>query len=355
MKVFLLGSDAFSVFAARGLRRAREHAQPSVWAVRPKTPRNDPLKLYCEEQRLPFAYLERGEDDKPDYAPLLQRAELEAPASHVLLACSFGSMVPTRVIDAFSASYVVHPSLLPKFRGAAPIAAALLHGEEVSGVSVVGMSRQSFDAGPVFLQKELPVPVEFVFTDLFQALGLLARDAVAELLHRHEELATQGRPQEAGTAAPKLQPGQNRLEPQRMSAEEIVRRFRAFTGSTLKNVYCELPGTTDRLIFKQLRAVKPGQRFCAAEGADALFPPGVLFNAEKQFRRSLVLAAREGFVEVADAVLASNSALRFGLLRPRLIPPERWDAFITFQRMRVMDAQQLQSFKRLLRTSLALK
>lgn len=68
------------------------------------------------------------------------------------MACSFGLMVPSSLIDTFkNVSYVVHPSLLPKHRGASPISGVFLGGENETGVSIVGMSKDKFDAGEIYL------------------------------------------------------------------------------------------------------------------------------------------------------------------------------------------------------------
>ena len=66
---------------------------------------------------------------------------------------SFGHMVPGRVIEAFPNGMVVmHPSLLPKYRGACPIQHAILNQEDETGVSVIEISKRTFDAGDILLQ-----------------------------------------------------------------------------------------------------------------------------------------------------------------------------------------------------------
>jgi methionyl-tRNA formyltransferase len=63
-------------------------------------------------------------------------------------------MIPDFLIDDFKGNcFVVHPSILPKHRGSSPISAALLAGDNNSGVSIVEISKGKFDAGKIFLQK----------------------------------------------------------------------------------------------------------------------------------------------------------------------------------------------------------
>lgn len=61
-------------------------------------------------------------------------------------------MIPNKVIDIFrNKCYVLHPSLLPLYRGCSPISACLLNGDNTTGISIVEMSKQKFDAGSVIL------------------------------------------------------------------------------------------------------------------------------------------------------------------------------------------------------------
>ena len=63
---------------------------------------------------------------------------------------SFGHMIPGEVIDSFQKGMLVmHPSLLPKFRGACPIQHAILQGEKKTGVSIIEISKNKFDAGDI--------------------------------------------------------------------------------------------------------------------------------------------------------------------------------------------------------------
>ena len=63
---------------------------------------------------------------------------------------SFGHMIPDNIIDRFTQGMlVVHPSLLPKYRGSCPIQHAILNKEKETGVSVIEISKNKFDAGAI--------------------------------------------------------------------------------------------------------------------------------------------------------------------------------------------------------------
>lgn len=59
-------------------------------------------------------------------------------------------MIRNDIIDHFSNAFVIHPSLLPKYRGSTPISACLLNNDKETGISFVGMSKNKFDAGDIF-------------------------------------------------------------------------------------------------------------------------------------------------------------------------------------------------------------
>ena len=81
-------------------------------------------------------------------------------------------MVPGQVIDSFDKGMLVmHPSLLPKFRGACPIQHAILDGETKTGVSIIEISKNKFDAGDILWQKEMPMNQNTKFDELQQSLS----------------------------------------------------------------------------------------------------------------------------------------------------------------------------------------
>jgi methionyl-tRNA formyltransferase len=85
---------------------------------------------------------------------------------------SYGYMIPNSVIDVFEKGMiVVHPSLLPKYRGGAPIFHAIANGDEVSGVSYIDISKRKFDQGNILHQVETPIPTDKPYKDIEQILA----------------------------------------------------------------------------------------------------------------------------------------------------------------------------------------
>jgi methionyl-tRNA formyltransferase len=159
--------------------------------------------------------------------------ELRAAAPDVGVVVAFGQFLPKAVRELPARGYCInaHASLLPRWRGAAPIARALLAGDAKTGVSVMLVERE-MDAGAVALVRETPIGPEESCGELTQRLAGLAADALLEALGRIESDTALWHEQEREgvTLAPKLERGEALLSFEE-SAEALVRRVRAFSPS----------------------------------------------------------------------------------------------------------------------------
>ncbi len=149
----------------------------------------------------------------------------------------------------------VHPSLVPRWRGAAPIERALIAGDERTGVAIFRVV-EALDAGPVALVEEIEIGAGEDFDSLEARLAELGGELLVAALDRLErgelELTEQG--EEGATYAEKLDPGERRLDPAR-PASELERIVRAI--ATRLGTYVELEGG-ERLGVKSATAVADG-------------------------------------------------------------------------------------------------
>lgn len=101
--------------------------------------------------------------------------------------CSYGYMIPAKVIKSFSRGMiVVHPSLLPKYRGGAPIYHAVANGDSQSGISYIEVSKGKFDAGNILYQSTLDLPQDQEYSQIEELLSLNAADRLPYVLHHLE-------------------------------------------------------------------------------------------------------------------------------------------------------------------------
>jgi len=223
-------------------------------------------------------------------------AQLAAWRPDVIIVAAFGQILRQDVLDLPPRSHGclnVHASLLPRWRGAAPIAAAILAGDEVTGVTIMLMD-VGLDTGPVLAQREEPIRPGDTKADLEKRLALLGTELLIETLPPYlvGELLPWPQPEEGVTYAKQLRKEDGLLDWSR-PAVELDRRVRAFTS---------WPGafTTWRgQRLKVLRAVPlPGWR------GDA--PPGTMVALAD----SSAEADRRSVAEVGAAVATGEGALR---------------------------------------------
>ncbi len=140
--------------------------------------------------------------------------ELKKLAPDLLVVISFGVILPEEVIRIPRlATLNVHPSLLPRYRGAAPIQWALMNGDPETGVSIVRMIKK-LDAGDILLQKKTPIGPEEDMDSLEKRLSALGCETLLESLALLEAGRVSWTPQEDGKAsyARKLQKEDGRID-----------------------------------------------------------------------------------------------------------------------------------------------
>ena len=193
--------------------------------------------------------------------------------------CAFGALIKEPLLSSYP-MLNVHPSLLPRWRGAAPIERAIEAGDRVTGVSIMRPTAE-LDAGPVCLVGREPISPDDDFGSLSERLARLAGDLLVEALDRRPPFREQ--PSEGVTFADKLSPEDRRLDPS-FDAPTLERRVRALTPHV--GAFVELPNG-ERLGVARARA--------AASGHDPL-EPGAL-RAEDGH---LLLGCADGPLELLE-------------------------------------------------------
>ena len=141
-----------------------------------------------------------------------------------VLICAYGALIKEPLLSEH-AMLNVHPSLLPRWRGAAPIERAIEAGDAVTGVSIMRPVAE-MDAGPVCLQREEPVLPDDDYGTLSARLAELGGRLLVEVLDTRPECVEQ--PRAGVTVAAKIAADDRRLDPA-LDADELERRVRALT------------------------------------------------------------------------------------------------------------------------------
>jgi len=196
--------------------------------------------------------LELAQAENVNAEPALERIRAARPEA--LVVCAFGQLIREPLLSELPILNL-HPSLLPRWRGAAPIERAIMAGDERTGVCIMRLT-EGLDSGPVALREETGIGPEEDFEALAARLAALG----GELLVRALDLLAEGRLEFVGqgedgvTYAEKIDPAERRLDPARPAAElaAVVRALTPHVGA-----YLETEGD-ERLGVRRAAAVEAG-------------------------------------------------------------------------------------------------
>jgi methionyl-tRNA formyltransferase len=214
-----------SEFAAAVLRRlARSPHRPALVVTRPDRRRGRGRRLasppVAELARELAIELDQPESVNDDEA----RARIAAAQPEAVCVCAFGALIKEPLLSEHR-MLNVHPSLLPRWRGAAPIERAIMAGDERTGVSIMEVTA-GLDSGPVCLQEDEPIAADDSYGTLAARLARSGGELLVRALDENPPSAEQD--EERATYAEKIGPEDRRLDPSR-AARELERVVRALT------------------------------------------------------------------------------------------------------------------------------
>jgi len=170
--------------------------------------------------------------------PVIQPEKLRQPEAmdqlhtwlpDVIVVAAFGQILKQNVLDLPKFGCInVHASLLPRWRGAAPINAAILHGDENTGITIMKMD-VGLDTGPILSRRSVPIKPEETAGSLFETLSQLGADLLLDTLPAYlaGEIEPRPQPEQGATYAPMLKKEDGLLDFSR-PAKELERKVRAF-------------------------------------------------------------------------------------------------------------------------------
>jgi methionyl-tRNA formyltransferase len=191
---------------------------------------------------------------------------LRAQHADLGVVLAYGRILPKDVLAAPRLGCVnLHASLLPKYRGAAPIQRALANGETVTGVSLMQMD-EGLDTGPVFSRRSLPIAEDWDAGTLTEKMAALCAEMVSEELPRvFEGASTVPQDSLAATHAPPITAEETRLN-WGLAAEQLHHLVRAFAPTPGAHTYCKgkrIKILKTRLGHFESQAAPPGTVICS--------------------------------------------------------------------------------------------
>jgi methionyl-tRNA formyltransferase len=213
-----MGTPAFAVPSLSALARSETITlvvtNPDRPSGRGRTLSPPPVKEEAERRGLPVFQPEKAKH--PDSV-----ARIAAEKPDLIVVAAYGHILPKSILDIPAHGCInVHASLLPKYRGAAPINWAVARGETATGVTIMKMD-VGMDTGPMLLAREIPIAFEDTAQTMYEKLSRLGAEALSEALSRLHEGTLSETPQDdaLATYAPMLKKEHGQIDWSRTSAE----------------------------------------------------------------------------------------------------------------------------------------
>jgi len=225
-KVVFMGSPDFSLPCLRALAKNYDVVgvvtQPDRASGRGRELKSPPVKTLALELGIPIM--------QPEKLRMPEAMEqLHAWVPDLIVVAAFGQILKKDVLDLPQHGCInVHASLLPRWRGAAPINAAILHGDDETGVTIMRMD-VGLDTGPMLTKKSMRLTPTDTAGSVTQALSQLGADLLIETLPRWiaGEIQPQAQDDSLSTYAPMLKKDEGRLDFAH-DVNQLERRVRAF-------------------------------------------------------------------------------------------------------------------------------
>ncbi|MEM1064942.1 MAG: methionyl-tRNA formyltransferase [Pseudomonadota bacterium] len=231
MRIVFMGTPAFSVPALDALHSAGHeiagvYTQPPRPAGRGKAPRTSAVAERAEALGLAVRHPTSLRDDGA-------QAEFAALRADVAVVVAYGLILPQAVLDAPARGCLnIHASLLPRWRGAAPIHRAVMAGDAETGICVMHMEA-GLDTGPVLLRATTKIGAEDTTGDLHDRLATLGGHLIVEALAKLHTLQPEPQPETGVTYAEKIDKSEARIDWARPAAEidRLARGLSPFPGA----------------------------------------------------------------------------------------------------------------------------
>ena len=240
MRLVFAGTPEFSVPAldalhAAGHQIAGVYSQPDRPAGRGRKLTPSAVALRAEALKLATFKPEKLRGDAIE--------ELRGLEADAMVVVAYGLILPQAVLDIPKHGCInIHASILPRWRGAAPIQRAILAGDRETGVTIMRMDA-GLDTGPMLLAERIAIDEEATAGDLMRRLSALGARMIVDALQRIEAgtLPATPQPLDGATYAHKIDKEEARID-WRLTADELARRVRAFNPAPI--TWSELAGVS---------------------------------------------------------------------------------------------------------------
>lgn len=224
-KLIFMGTPDFSAAVLNGLLDDSNYdvlavvTQPDRAVGRKKEIKMTPVKEVALAHNLPVYQPEKMSGSE-------EMAELMTLGADGIVTAAFGQFLPTKLLDSVDFAVNVHASLLPKYRGGAPIHYAIINGEQEAGVTIMEMVKK-MDAGDMIAKASTPITDDDNVGTMFEKLAVIGRDLLLKTLPDYIAGNIKPEPQDESKAtfSPNITPEQERIDWNK-SARDVFNHIR---------------------------------------------------------------------------------------------------------------------------------
>lgn len=224
-KLIFMGTPDFSAAVLKGLLDDSNYdvlavvTQPDRAVGRKKEIKMTPVKEVALAHNLPVYQPEKISGSE-------EMAELMTLGADGIVTAAFGQFLPTKLLDSVDFAVNVHASLLPKYRGGAPIHYAIINGEEEAGVTIMEMVKK-MDAGDMIAKASTPITDDDNVGTMFEKLAVIGRDLLLKTLPDYIAGNIEPEPQDESKAtfSPNITPEEERIDWNK-SARDVFNHIR---------------------------------------------------------------------------------------------------------------------------------
>lgn len=224
-KLIFMGTPDFSAAVLKGLLDDSNYdvlavvTQPDRAVGRKKKIKMTPVKEVALAHNLPVYQPEKMSGSE-------EMAELMTLGADGIVTAAFGQFLPTKLLDSVDFAVNVHASLLPKYRGGAPIHYAIINGEEEAGVTIMEMVKK-MDAGDMIAKASTPITDDDNVGTMFEKLAVIGRDLLLKTLPDYIAGNIEPEPQDESKAtfSPNITPEEERIDWNK-SARDVFNHIR---------------------------------------------------------------------------------------------------------------------------------
>lgn len=273
MRIVFAGTPTFSLAPLRalhdaGIEIAAVLTQPDRPTGRKGVLTPSPVKLLAEELGIPVLQPEKLRSDL---------SQLNAVHADIMVTCAYGQILSQETLDLFSGGvWNVHASLLPAYRGAAPIARAIIDGARETGITIM-KTDVGLDTGDIFLQKEMNITESDTCGSLTERLSGLGAELIVDAVKKIGRGEAVLRPQVGGFVCKKVSRTEIDFSQNAHTVSALVRglspaplSFGIINGLTLNFYFAEVVEGMKDAPYGTVLSVNPKQGFIVSCGKGAV-------------------------------------------------------------------------------------